>query len=469
MLEQRVSAVGGGYESLSHWFAQLAPLDPPRPSLQGRREADVCIVGGGFTGLWTAYECKRAEPSLEVVVLESEIAGFGASGRNGGWVVGELAGDRERWAKRSGRAGVAALERAIADTVAEVQRVVERENIDCDFVYAGSLHVAQSALQLERVRALVQADREWGLGPEDSQLLDGEQTAQRVAVAGVRGARYFAHCARVQPAALARGLADAAERAGVVIHEQSPVTRIDPGRVHAQGGEVHARYIVRATEGYTPRLSGLRRTLVPLNSSMIVTAPLDESTWRKLGWERCETLLDGQHRYCYLQRTADGRIAIGGRGNPYRFASASDREGPVPRETVASLRSRLVHLFPALEAIEVTGAWHGVLGVPRDWSPAVGLDPATGLAWAGGYVGEGVAAANLAGRTLRDLLLGRDSELTRLPWVGPFARAWEIEPLRFIGIHSVNALLVAADRREERTGRTALSARLAHLLAGRDF
>jgi glycine/D-amino acid oxidase-like deaminating enzyme len=364
---------------------------------------------------------------------------------------------------------VAALERAIADTVAEVGRVVEREDIDCDFVYGGSLHVAQSALQLDRVRALVQSDREWGLGPEDSQLLDGEQTAQRIAVADVRGARYFAHCARVQPGALARGLAEAAERAGVLIHEQSPVNRIEPGVAHARRGEVRARYVVRATEGYTPRLNGLRRTLVPLNSSMIVTEPLGDSTWRELRWERCETLLDGLHRYCYLQRTADGRIAIGGRGNPYRFGSASDREGPVPPETVASLRSRLVHLFPVLEGVEVARAWHGVLGVPRNWSPAVGLDRSTGLAWAGGYVGEGVAAANLAGRTLRDLLLGDDTELTRLPWVGPFARNWEIEPLRFIGIHTVNALLVAADRREDRTGRTALSARLAHLLAGRDF
>ena len=283
------------------------------------------------------------------------------------------------------------------------------------------------------------------------------------------GARYFAHCARVQPAALARGLADAVERAGVTIHEHTPVTRIEPGAVDAGGAVVRARQIVRATEGYTARLPGLRRALLPMNSSMIVTEPLAESTWKTLGWEGCETLHDGHHRYVYLQRTADGSIAIGGRGNPYRYGSASDREGPLPAGTIAALRGRLARLFPALAGVPVAGAWHGVLGVPRDWSPAVGIDRGTGLAWAGGYVGEGVAAANLAGRTLRDLLLGHDTELTRLPWVGPLPRNWEPEPLRFLGVHVVNTLLAAADEREDKTGHPALAARLAQVISGRDW
>ncbi len=458
-----------GYEHLSHWFAQLEPLPPPRPALEQSRDADVCIVGAGFTGLWTAYECKRADPSLDVVVLEAEIAGFGASGRNGGWVLGELAGSRERWAGRSGREAVVALDRAIADTVAEIGDVVEREQIRCDFVHGGTLHVAQTPLQLERIRAVIEHDRSWGMGPEDSTLLDAREAAERVAVDGVVGARYFAHCARVQPAALARGLAEAAERAGVTIHEHTPVTRIEPGAVHAGSAIVRARHIVRATEGYTARLPGLRRALLPMNSSMIVTEPLSESTWKTLAWDGCETLHDGHHRYVYLQRTADGRIAIGGRGNPYRYGSASDREGPLPAGTTAALRGRLARLFPALADAPVAGAWHGVLGVPRDWSPAVGLDRATGIAWAGGYVGEGVAAANLAGRTLRDLLLGHDTELTRLPWVGPLPRNWEPEPLRFLGVHVVNALLAAADRREDASGRPALTARVAQVISGRDW
>jgi glycine/D-amino acid oxidase-like deaminating enzyme len=271
----------------------------------------------------------------------------------------------------------------------------------------------------------------------------------------------------VQPAKLARGLADAAERAGATIHERTRVNRIEPGAVHSDCGTVRARFVVRATEGYTPGLAGLRRALIPLNSAMIVTEPLPDSTWAQLRWADADCLLDGQRRYVYLQRTGDGRVAIGGRGVPYRIGSRTDREGPLPSATAHELRERLVELFPVLRDAGIAAGWHGVLGVPRDWTPGVGLDRSTGLAWAGGYVGEGVAAANLAGRTLRDLILGHDTELTRLPWVAPPARPWEPEPLRFAGVRSVNALMVAADRREARTGRPALAARLADLISGR--
>ena len=387
---------------VSFWHSAL-DAEPVRPPLGGSRSADVCIVGAGYTGLWTAYELARADPALDVVVLEAETAGFGASGRNGGWVLGALSGRREHWAERGGRAGAIAQARAIAETVDEVGRVVAAEGIDCDFVKGGSLHVAQTPLELERVVAEVEESRAW---EGDDELLDAAATAARVGVAGALGGSFTPHCARVQPAKLARGLAHAAERAGVVICEGTRATRIAPGRVDTPYGTVRAPHVVRATEGYTAGLPGLRRLLLPLTSSMIVTEPLGDDAWAEIGWERSETLLDGLRRYAYLQRTADGRIAIGGRGVPYRFGSSTDREGPLDPGTVAELRARLAELFPVLGDVGVDGAWHGVLGVPRDWSPAVGLDPATGIAWAGGYVGEGVAAANLAGRTLRDLLLG---------------------------------------------------------------
>jgi glycine/D-amino acid oxidase-like deaminating enzyme len=451
--------------AISHWFSQLDPLPVPRPPLPGPRSADVCIVGAGYTGLWTAYELRRADPSLDVVVLEAEVAGFGASGRNGGWVLGELAGSAERWARRGGRAGAQAQARAIRATVDEVGSAIEREGIDCDFVKGGTLQVAQTPLELERLRAFAAHEEEWGL--EDGELLDAAATRARVAVAGALGAHFSPHCARVHPARLARGLAAAAERAGATIHEGTRVTAIEPGVARTAAGPVHARFVVRATEGYTARLPGLRRALVPLNSAMIVTEPLGAETWEAIGWERAECMLDGRHRYVYLQRTADGRIAIGGRGVPYRFGSKTDREGPLPAATARELRQRLVELFPVLAGAGVAAGWHGVLGVPRDWSPAVGLDATTGLAWAGGYVGEGVAAANLAGRTLRDLILGRTTELTGLPWVGPLARAWEPEPLRFAGVHAVNALYASADAREQATGRSAPAARLAGAIAGR--
>jgi glycine/D-amino acid oxidase-like deaminating enzyme len=453
--------------SVSFWFEQLGGMPGPRPPLEGRVEADVCVVGGGYTGLWTAYELRRADPSLEVVVLEREVAGFGASGRNGGWVLGALSGSRAGWIERGGHDGARALERAIQATVDEVGRVVEAEGIDCDFVKGGTLVVAQSELELGRLRAQHADDRELGLGEEDSVLLDAAALAERVHVRGGVGGLFSPHCARVQPAKLVRGLAEAVERKGASIYEQTPVLGIEPGRARSSAGEVRARWIVRATEAYTANLPGLRRVLAPVNSAMIATEPLPADAWQELGWDGCETMLDGRRLYAYLQRTADGRIALGGRGVPYLYGSRTAREGAPPQATVEALRRRLRDLFGPAADTGVAGAWQGVLGVSRTWRPAVGIDAAQGLAWAGGYAGDGVAASNLAGRTLRDLLLGADTELTRLPWVGPPERSWEPEPLRYAGIHAVHRLLRAADRAEHRTGRPSRLGDVALTISGR--
>jgi glycine/D-amino acid oxidase-like deaminating enzyme len=440
--------------AVSFWMEQLGPA-PERPALEGRVEADVCVVGGGYTGLWTAYELRRADPSLEVVVVEKETVGFGASGRNGGWVLGALVGSSAGWIARGGEAGALALERAIHATVDEVGRVVGDEGIDCDFVKGGTLTVAQNAVQLRRLLSR--------RGEES--LLDADALAERVRVRGGVGALFSPHCARVQPAKLVRGLAAAAERAGAVLHERSPALALEPGRVRTPGGEVRARWIVRATEAYTADLPGLRRLLAPVTSAMIATEPLPVEVWDELGWDGCETMLDGRNLYTYLQRTADGRIALGGRGVPYVWGSGTAREEPPAPRIVARLRARLRDLF-GIEP-EIAAVWQGVLGVSRTWRPAVGVDPATGFAWAGGYAGDGVAASNLAARTLRDLILDRDTGLTRLPWVGALERVWEPEPLRYAGIHAVHRFLAAADAREERTGRPSLFARVAGTISGR--
>ncbi len=452
--------------SPSFWLDQLGPR-PRRPALSGDAEADVCIVGGGYTGLWTAYELKRADPSLVVVVLEAEQVGFGASGRNGGWVVGKLSGSRSAWRARGGPDGPRAMVRAIQQTVAEIGTVVARENIECDWQQDGTLIVAQSDTQLARLRAEA-ADERNELGADLApQVLDADALAARVRVGGGTGALFSPHCARVQPARLVDGLASAAERAGVVIHEGTPVRTIRPGLAMTRGGDVRARYVLRATEGYTADLPGEHRALLPMNSSMIITEPLGDAVWSQVGWAGAETLLDGSYVYTYSQRTADGRIAIGGRGVPYRFGSRTDREGPVPRRTVNELRESLRSLFPVLDEVRVERAWHGILGVSRDWCPAVGLDPLSGLGYAGGYAGQGVAASNLAGRTLRDLVLGRDTDLTRLPWVGKPARDWEPEPLRYVATHTVYSLYRMADRQERDRGRESPVAAIADRIAGR--
>ena len=439
---------------VSYWWRALGGFPARRPSLPGPTEADVCIVGAGYTGLWTAYYLAGLRPGLRIVVLEAAFAGYGASGRNGGWVTAELPGSRARYARAAGgAAGVAALEAELRSTVDEVGRVCEAESIACDYVKGGRLSVATTPSQLARLREGLAAIRERGEGDDVYQFLSGAETRERVNVSGALGGLFAPASARIQPAALAAGLAAAAERRGVRIYEATPVTAIEPdgpGQAVARTkfGDVRARSVLRCTEGYTAGLPELRRALLPMNSHMVVTEPLGETAWREIGWAGCETLGDEAHAYMYAQRTADGRIALGGRGVPYRYGSAVDRLGMTDQSTVAALTRVLRRMFPAAADAPVAHAWCGVLGVPRDWCASVTYHAESGMGWAGGYTGHGVAAANLAGRTLAHLVAGERSALTALPWVGHRSRTWEPEPARWTGVHGLYALYRLADRLE---------------------
>jgi len=455
---------------LGYWWRSLGGPPPRRAPLQGALEADVAIVGAGFTGLWTAYYLARAAPSLRVVVLEREFAGFGASGRNGGWVMGSISGPARAYEASGGSEGVAALRRALVATVDEVGRFVAEHRLDADYLKSGRLTVALNESQLARVREEMCAERAHGLGDDgddDLRELSREDLERRVRVAGARGASFTPHVARVHPAKLLLGLVAACEELGVEIHESTPVRELRPHEAIATSGAVRARWVVRATEGYTRSLRGYERALVPMNSSMIITEPLAQDAWETIGWQGCELLGDAANAYVYLQRTADGRVAIGGRGRPYRFGSRTDVAGETPRSTISALRAKLAAMFPAAAGARIEHAWSGVLGVPRDWCVSVAADHGSGIAWAGGYVGEGVAAANLAGRTLCELVLGERGPFASLAWVGHRSRRWEPEPFRWCEIQGVYALYRAADRLEGRGRAPSRLARLVDRASGR--
>jgi glycine/D-amino acid oxidase-like deaminating enzyme len=460
-----MSPVNGG---VSFWWQQTG-LPDQRPALPGDTEADVCIVGGGLTGLWTAYYLLAAQPDLRVVVLEREFAGFGASGRNGGWLSGELAGSRERYAQRGGRQGVVDLLRAMRDGVDEVASVARAEGIDADLERDGVVFVARNRAQLGRLDAEVEHERAWGATEHDYRRLERDETDALVRVDGALAGAFTPHCARVHPAKLVAGLAAAVERRGATIFEGTTVTRIVEGAAHTDHGVVRAPVVLRCLEGFTGDLAGHRRAWLPMNSSMIVTDPMPEVLHDRLGWDGSTLLGDFAHAYMYAQRTADGRIALGGRGVPYRFGSRTDDRGRTQAATVETL-TRLLHtMFPATVDVPVAHAWCGVLGVPRDWCATVDLDHRTGLGWAGGYVGSGLTTTNVAGRTLADLVLRRDTELARLPWVGRRVRQWEPEPLRWLGVQAMYALYRAADRREQThdLATTSRLARVANAITGR--
>jgi glycine/D-amino acid oxidase-like deaminating enzyme len=457
------------YRSRSFWLDDIASSVGEltrRPALPGARDADVAIVGAGFTGLWTAYYLLEHDPTLRVVLLEKEIAGFGASGRNGGWCSALFPASMEKIAAQSSRNAALALRLAMRHSVDEVGTVAKANGIGCGYAKGGTLSLIRSRAQIGRAREKLEHARSWGEDSDDLSLLDAAEARARLNATDVISALFTPHCAAIHPAKLVRGLADLVERRGATIHEGTTVTAISPHRVDTRQGVVRAAVVVRATEGYTPTIRGYHRALAPVYSLMMATEPLPQAFWDDAGLRERETFNDLRHLIIYGQRTADNRLAFGGRGAPYHFGSrvepAYDREPAV----FDALRRIVVELFPALADATVTHTWGGPLGVPRDWFASVGLDRTTGLGWAGGYVGDGVATSNLAGRTLADLITERDTELTALPWVNHHSRQWEPEPLRWVGVNAGVRVMSSADAVENRTGKTSLRAKAFDRLLG---
>ncbi|MGV8913112.1 MAG: NAD(P)/FAD-dependent oxidoreductase [Rhodoglobus sp.] len=453
---------------VSFWMRSLGQA-APRSALDGDIEVDVAIVGGGLTGLWTAYYLKRADPSLEIAIVEKEFVGFGASGRNGGWMSALLPGQFRRYAQTHGVDAARDFQRATFGAVRESVAVARQEGFAEDLGHDGLIRVATNAAQLARVRHEYDAMRDQGWGAEDLVELDPAELGERVTIAEAQGGYWTPHCARVQPAQFTRGLAAAVESLGVRIYESTAALGVASHRVDTTRGTVTAKYIVEAIEGYTLSLKGKARRLLPMNSSMVITERLSEREIESIGWAGSELVGDVAHNFSYLQRTPDGRIAIGGRGVPYNFRSSFDRSGRTAEKAIGQLRHRLIELFPDLRDAQLEQSWSGVLGVPRDWCAAVNFDRDSGILSAGGYVGHGLSATNLAARTMRDLILGDDTELTRLPWVGRRVRNWELEPLRWVGATGLYAAYRFADRREYATNSvcTHWAARAANIVSGR--
>lgn len=439
--------------SLSLWHDTLPPTDTmtPRACLPGDLDVDVAIVGAGFTGLWTAHYLRAADPTLRIAILERNVAGFGASGRNGGWVSAILPMSLDTIAAASSRDAAIRMQLEMYHCVDEVGRAAAEMGIDCQYAKGGQIDFVRNPAQLHRARDAVAEAASWGL--DDLRWLDVAEAAEHGAPSHLLGAVFTPHCAAIHPARLVRGLAASVEARGITIHEQTTVTAIEPRRVLTDHGTVRAEIVLRATEGFTPSLAGHKRTIVPVYSLMIATEPLADSVWAEIGLADRPTFNDGRHSIIYGQRTADGRLAFGGRGAPYHFGSAVKPGFDRDPRVHAMLHDTLREMFPQIGDAAITHRWGGPLGLPRDWFCGVGLDRTTGIAWAGGYVGDGVATTNLAGRTLCDLILRRETDITTLPWVGHRSRQWEPEPIRWLSIRTSLRLPSGADAFEHRTQR----------------
>jgi glycine/D-amino acid oxidase-like deaminating enzyme len=454
------------YEALSYWLESVGGLTP-RPRLGASQECDVAIVGAGFSGLWTAYYLLSKQPGLKVAVLESEIAGFGGSGRNGGWCNPTMMGVTP--AELTRRYGVSRTKEALLALrarVDEIGEVCDREQIDARFRRSGVLRIARGAHEQPSLDEKYDSLKRLGLH-EDVQMLDADQLADRVRVGEARGGLFDPHVAWVQPGRLVRGLAEAVEQRGGVIYEQTPVLEHRPARrpqLVTKTGTVTADTVVLAGEAYLSRMTQLRRRVMPLYSLVILTEPLSDAQWESIGWAGGEGLSSCCLSIDYLSRTDDGRILFGGRGAPYHFRSDIRDEYDRHDETHRRLRRYLREWFPALGDVSITHEWGGPLAIPRDWMPNVGLDRKTNTAYAFGYSGQGLVPSNLAGEVVADLILDRDSHITGLPFIGHRSRNWEVEPLRWTAVRYLQSALLRLDERGQATGRPATGRTVAERL-----
>ena len=458
------------HASVSYWLETSGDDLTPRPALDGSIDADVAILGAGLTGLWTAFYLHRRDPSRRIVIVEREIAGFGASGRNGAWCAPDLNISMTRLAKLHGEDAARRMQQATYDAVDEVGRATAEAGIDAGFHRGGEVLVARGPQGVPSLEAALEEYRHFGFG-DRYRLIEAAELDTRVRIAGAVQALVSDDTAVVHPGRLVRGLARAVERDGARIIEATPVTGFGPrdasGRAAliTPNGEVRAPVVVLAGEAYMTELKPLHRQLVPLWSLIVLTEPLSDAQWAEIGWANRETLASTRLSIDYLSRTEDGRILFGGRGAPYRFGSPIrpefDRHGP----THDRLRAFVREWFPSLADIRFTHAWGGPLGMPRDWHPTMAFDPTTGIATARGYVGHGVSTTNLAGRTLTDLITGEQSPLTELPLANHRSPNWEIEPFRWIGVRYAQWALGRLDERTARTGKPPSGRSLAEWIA----
>ncbi len=347
------------WRRISLWWDGLDEPLTPRPALAGDIVADIAIIGAGYTGLWTAYYLKTRAPHLNIAVLEARRAGFGASGRNGGWVMGAVLGEnrlvghlpepqrRESWA----------LLHAIPD---EVGRVTAQEAIGCDFRKGGTLYCAARYPEQEtRLRGWLHELYSEGYQESDAWWLPPEELSQQLRLHGALGALYTPHCATIQPAKLARGLAVAVERLGVRIYEHTPATAWQPGQVQTAQGKVNADWVIPAVEGYAATLPPLGAYQLPVQSLLIATEPLPASVWAGIGLSRGQSFSEFSRQVTYGQRTADDRLVFGARGG-YRFSGKLRTDFTLTAAEEGLRRHLLTDLFPQLrDAKKTLGAYTG--------------------------------------------------------------------------------------------------------------
>ncbi len=429
------------YKKTSFWFDTF--IDSANQALISRNaltsniEADVAIIGAGYTGLWSAYYLKLLKPDLNVVVIESQTAGFGASGRNGGWVAGSISG-LDKFVEPLALFDKQRVCSILFDNVDNIGTTLAKEGIEADFNKAGVIYAAaRYPEQVKQQQAALDQLYKIGFSKEDCFWLDKQQLDKKLRLRNGLGGIFNHHCATLNPVKMVRGLADRVEQMGVKIYEQTTAISIQPKKVLTEHGEIKATTIIPALEGYSASLQGFGQYLLPVHSLIIATEPLSDSTWSEIGLSNREAFSDASRMVTYGHRSKDGRMIFGSRGG-YNYGGKPRSDFSLEDQEFRRREAIMHDLFPQLKNAKTTHGWGGSLGISRRFSPHVIYDDHTGIATAGGYGGQGVAASHLFARTLVDLILQRDSEFTHMPWVFNHTshhkalRKWEPEPVRWL-------------------------------------
>ncbi|WP_370552382.1 MULTISPECIES: NAD(P)/FAD-dependent oxidoreductase [unclassified Conexibacter] len=431
-----------------YWLDALPPREP-QPPLRGAAETDLCIVGGGFTGLWAALHAKRERPEREVLLLEAATIAFGASGRNGGFVSSSLthgiANGLDRFPQE-----IELLERLGLENFAGMREDIRAHGIDCGWEETGSLALAQEPHELAWLEEEVEQARRYG---HDAELLDAATVAREVrSPLYLGGSLIRSGEALVDPARLAAGLLDAALAAGVRVHEHSAalsLQREQDGRVTVTtaAGQVRARNVLLGTSAFPPLLQRLRQYIAPVYDYVLVTEPLSTAQIEAIGWRGRQGLADCSNQFHYYRLTADDRILFGGWDAVYRYGGpVSTRMDDAGEETFAVLSQHLATLFPVLSDVRFSHRWGGAIDTCSRFFPFFGTALGGSVSYAVGYTGLGVSATRFGAQVALDLLDGRESEATRTRYVRTKPLPFPPEPLRSAVIQLTRNRLAAADR-----------------------
>ena len=438
---------------LSYWLDQPdAPA--PEPALTRRENTDLAIVGGGFTGLWTALQAKEADADRDVVLLEARTIGWAGTGRNGGFCASSLthglSNGRDRFPSE-----LATLERLGRHNLDEIEKTVARYEIDCDFARTGELAVATRQWQLAGLRET--ADLAAGLGAH-LRLLDTASVRGELHSPTYLGGLWDADgCATVDPAKLAWGLRRACLEAGVRIFEHTPVRSIAPEPARAAGlavattdGTVSARRVALATGVFAPLLRRLRYYLIPVYDYVLMTEPLSAAQLDSIGWRHRQGIGDSANQFHYYRLSADNRILWGGYDAIYHYGSKIADSLDQRPATFGLLARHFFATFPQLAGLKFSHTWGGVIDTCSRFCAFFGTTMAGRLAYAAGYTGLGVGASRFGARVMLDLLAGQPTELTELELVRTRPLPFPPEPVRAAGINLTRWSLDRADRNEGR-------------------